>query len=315
MNDQKPMSELISLVRKHGDYWIGILARAVKNCVDSKAYIHAAALAFFTMFSIAPVMIVAVTVTGLILGESAAEGQLLAQLSEMIGSDAAVFIETAVLNAQLDQGGWLPTIIGVAAIMVGATTVFAQMQQSLNVIWGVTARPSRSGLFILFKNRLLSLTLVLSIGFLLLTSLFLSVGVQAVLSFADQWLPMGSRAVIWLELGLSVAVIMLLFATIYRVLPEVRLRWSDVMLGGLVTAVLFVLGRYIMARYLANTAIGSMYGAAGSLVLFLLWVHYSSLVLLFGAAVARAHMQARGRVIRPKSTAVRMRRELLMDEH
>lgn len=315
MTDQRPMSKLISSVRTHGEYWLGIVALAVKNCMDSKAYIHAAALAFFTMFSIAPVMIVAVTVTGLILGESAAEGQLLAQLSEMIGPEAASFIETAVLNAQWDQGGWFPTLIGVMAIMVGATTVFAQMQQSLNVIWGVTARPSRSGLFILFKNRLLSLTLVLAIGFLLLMSLFVSVGVQAVLSFADQRLPMGSQAVIWFELGLSVAVVMLLFATIYRVLPEVRVGWSDVMLGGLVAAVLFVLGRYIMASYLANTAIGSMYGAAGSLVLFLLWVHFSSLVLLFGAAIARAHMQARGRFIRPKSTAVRMRRELLTDEH
>lgn len=300
-------------VVQHLHYWYRVFAGALKNAAEAKAYIHAAALAFFTMFSIAPVMIVAVTLTGVVLGESAAEGRLLAQLSEMIGFEAAQFVEGAVLSAQLDRGGWIPTAIGVVAIMVGATTVFAQMQQSLNVIWGVVPRPSRNSALVVFKSRLLSLTMVLSIGFLLLMSLFLSVGVQAVLTFADQWLPMGSLAVVWLEFIGSVAIIMLLFATIYKVLPYVRLTWGDVMLGGLVAAILFVLGRYIMARYLANTAIGSMYGAAGSLVLFLVWVHFSSLSLLFGAAVARSYMQVRGRPLRPRANALLVRRELIDD--
>lgn len=294
-------------------YWHGLFVDAIQNAVECKAYIHGAALAFFTMFSIAPVMIVAVSVTGMLLGESAAEGRLLTQLSEMIGSEAAGFVEGAVLNAQLDRGGWLPTLIGIVAIMVGATTVFAQMQQSLNVMWGVVAKPSRNSAWLAFKSRMLSLTIVLAIGFLLLMSLFLSVGVQAVLTFADQWLPLGATVVVWIEFLGSVAVITLLFATIYKVLPAVRVRWDDVMLGGLVAAILFVLGRYVMARYLANTAIGSMYGAAGSLVLFLLWVQFSSLSLLFGASVAKAQMRARGRPIRPKATAVLVRRQLIHD--
>ncbi len=294
-------------------YWHGLVTDAIQNAADNKAFIHGAALAFFTMFSIAPVMIVAVSVTGILLGESAAEGRLLAQLSEMIGFEAAGFVEGAVLNAQLDRGGLLPTLIGIVAIMVGATTVFSQMQQSLNVIWGVVPKPSRSSAWRVFKSRMLSLTIVLTIGFLLLMSLFFSVGVQAVLTFADQWLPMGTTLVVWLEFLLSVAIITLLFATIYKVLPDVRVAWDDVMLGGLVAAILFVLGRYVMARYLANTAIGSMYGAAGSLVLFLLWVQFSSLSLLFGASVAKAQMRARGRPIRPKSTAVLIKRQLIHD--
>lgn len=294
-----------------GLYWTGILVGAVRHCTDSKILIHSAALAFFTLFSIAPVMIVAVAVAGLILGEAAAEGRLLAQLTEMIGPEAAGFVETAVLSIQLDAGGWLPTLIGVVAILIGATTVFAQMQQSLNVVWDVVARPSRSGLYILVKNRLLSLTIVLSIGFILLMSLFLSVVLQAVLSFADQWLPLGGTAVFWLEMAFSLAVMTFLFAAIFKVLPEVRLRWSDVWFGALVTALLFFLGRFLMARYLTSLAIASAYGAAGSMVLFLIWVQYSSLTLLIGAAVARAQMEARGRPIRPKATAMAVRKELL----
>ncbi|MCH8552764.1 MAG: YihY/virulence factor BrkB family protein [Natronospirillum sp.] len=296
---------------RFGLYWGGIIASAMAHCADSKVLIHAAALAFFTLFSIAPVMIVAVAVAGLILGEAAAEGRLLNQLTEMIGPEAAEFVETAVLNIQFDAGGWLPTLIGVIAILIGATTVFAQMQQSLNVVWDVVRKPTRSGLYILLKNRLLSLTIVLSIGFILLMSLFLSVVLQAVLSFADQWIPLNATAVFWLELAVSLSVMTLLFATIFKVLPEVRLLWSDVWLGALITALLFFLGRFLMARYLTSLAIASAYGAAGSMVMFLLWVQYSSLVLLIGAAVARAQMEARGRPIRPKATAMAVRKELI----
>ncbi len=300
-------------VRQVGLYWGGILSGAARHCTESNVLIHAAALAFFTLFSIAPVMIVAVAIAGLVLGEAAAEGRLLGQLTEMIGPEAAGFVETAVLSIQLSAGGWLPTLIGVVAILIGATTVFAQMQQSLNVVWDVVRKPTRSGLYILLRNRLLSLAIVLAIGFILLMSLFLSVVLQAVLSFADQWIPLSSTAVFWLELAVSLSIMTVLFATIFKVLPEVRLRWSDVWLGAFVTALLFFLGRFLMARYLTSLAIASAYGAAGSMVLFLIWVQYSSLVLLVGAAVARAQMEARGRPIRPRATAMAVRKELLSE--
>lgn len=307
----KPFQHRLDRLQAFAEFWARVMAGALRHCADSKILIHAAALAFFTLFSIAPVMIVAVAVTGLILGGAAAEGRLLTQLTEMIGPEAAGFVETAVLSIQLDAGGWLPTLIGVIAILIGATTVFAQMQQSLNVVWDVVPKPSRSGLYIMLKNRLLSLTIVLSIGFILLMSLLLSVVLQAVLSFADQWIPLGSAAVFWLELGFSLAVMTVLFAAIFKILPDVRLRWSDVWFGALITALLFFLGRVLMARYLTSLAIASAYGAAGSMVLFLIWVQYSSLTLLVGAAVARAQMEARGRPIRPKATAMAVRKELL----
>lgn len=306
------MTMIAGLVEK-GRWWGRVLADAGRNWLDSQAFIHAAALAFFTAFSIAPVMIVAVAVVGVILGPRAAEGQLLEQLRDVVGPEAASAVETAVLNSQLDQSGWLPTIAGVVAIVLGATTVFAQMQKSLNAIWDVAPRPSRGGIWRFAKARLLSLTVVLALGFVLLVSLALSVGLRAVIEFADQWLPMPGWALVAVEIVVSLAVITLLFAAMFRVLPDVVLSLRDVLMGGLVTAILFTLGRSLIAIYLANAATASAYGAAGSLALLLLWVNYSSLILLFGASFTRAQFEARGNRVRPRNGAVRVHRELVED--
>ncbi len=294
-------------------YWLSILGAAGKNWLQSQAFIYAAALAFFTVFSIAPVMIIAVTVVGLVLGEQAAEGKIMAQLEDTIGPEAAEVVETAVINSQIDQSGVLPTIIGIAAILIGASTVFAQMQQSLNRIWDVAARPTRNSMLIFIRSRVLSLTIVLAIGFILLVSLLLSVALRTVMVYAEQWLPMPGFVLIGFELMLSLTVVTLLFAAMFRILPDVILSWKDVMLGALLTAILFTLGRSLIAMYLANTATASTYGAAGSLVLLLLWVNYSSLILLFGAAFTRAHLEARGLPVRPRASAVCVHRELIED--
>ncbi len=294
-------------------YWAGILGAAGKNWLSSEAFIYAAALAFFTVFSIAPVMIVVVTVVGFILGERAAQGELMEQLQQVLGPEAAEFVETAVVNSQIDQSGLWPTIIGVLAIVVGATTVFAQMQQSLNRIWDVAPRPSSSSIWLYLKARVLSLTIVLSIGFVLLVSLLLSVAMRAVMAFADQWLPVPGWAMVGLEISLSLTVITLLFAAIFKILPDVVLGWRDVLMGALITALLFTVGRSLIALYLANTATASTYGAAGSLALLLLWVNYSSLILLYGAAVTRAHLEARGKRVMPTNTAVLVHVELVED--
>ncbi|MEX2499391.1 MAG: YihY/virulence factor BrkB family protein [Wenzhouxiangellaceae bacterium] len=291
-------------------WWGRVLADAGRNWLDSQAFIYAAALAFFTAFSIAPVMIVAVAVAGVILGPRAAEGQLLEQLRDVIGPEAAGAVETAVINSQFDQSGWWPTLVGIGAVLIGATTVFAQMQNSLNAIWDVAPQPSRSGVWRFLKARLLSLTVVLAIGFVLLVSLALSVALRAVIVFADQWLPMPGWIMVGVEIVVSLAVVTLLFAAMFKVLPDVVLSLRDVLLGGLVTALLFTLGRSLIAMYLANAATASTYGAAGSLALLLLWVNYSSLILLFGAAFTRAQFEARGNTIRPRFGAVRVHRQL-----
>ncbi|HRP25832.1 MAG TPA: YihY/virulence factor BrkB family protein [Thauera sp.] len=303
------IAPVIALVR----YWFGVLSRTVRLWLDAQVFMHAAALAFFTLFSVAPVVIIAVTVVGLVLGESAAQGQIVEQLQAAIGAEAAAAVQTAVENSRIEQSGLLPTLAGIGAVLFGATTVFTQMQMSLNAIWGVAPRPTRSGVFIYLKTRLLSLAVVLGIGFVLLVSLTLSVLLRALVTFAQDWLPVPAELVLGLDWTVSLAVITLLFGTVFRVLPDVVLLWHDVLLGAFVTALLFALGRALIAIYLSTTATASTYGAAGSLVMLLLWVNYSSLILLFGAAFTRAHVEARGRAVRPRATAVCVHRQLIED--
>lgn len=294
-------------------FWYSVLKTTVKLWLDAQVFVHAAALAFFTVFSVAPVMIVAVTLVGFVLGESAAQGQIVDQLRAAIGDEAAAAVQTAVENSRIKHSGLLPTLAGVGAMLFGATTVFTQMQISLNAIWGVAPRPTRSSVFIYMKTRLLSLAVVLGIGFVLLVSLLLSVFVRGMVAFAQDWLPVPVAVVLGVDWVVSLVVITLLFGTIFRVLPDVVLSWRDVVLGAFVTALLFAFGRALIAIYLSTTATASTYGAAGSLVLLLLWVNYSSLILLFGAAFTRAHLQARGRAVRPRATAICVHRQLIED--
>lgn len=292
-------------------YWLSILGAAGQNWLASQAFIYAAALAFFTVFSIAPIMVVVVTVVGLLLGQQAVQGKLFEQLQGTLGPEAAGVVETAVINSQIDQSGIWPALIGIVATVIGATTVFAQMQRSLNQIWDVAPRPSRSGMWVFLKARVLSLTIILAIGFILLVSLLLAVALRSVMAFAEEWLPVPGWAMVGMELILSLVVITLLFAAMFKILPDVKLSWKDVLLGAFITAVLFTVGRSLIAIYLANTATASAYGAAGSLALLLLWVNYSSLILLFGAAFTRAHLEGRGMSVQPKRTAVCVHRELI----
>ncbi|MCC7059919.1 MAG: YihY/virulence factor BrkB family protein [Burkholderiaceae bacterium] len=284
---------------------------AVKLWLDSNAFSHAGALAFYTLFSLAPVVIIAVSVLGLVLGEQAAQGHIVTQLQDVMGREAAVAVEQAVARSRIRESGLLPTLLGVGALLVGATTVFGQMQSSLNAIWGVAARPNRNNLFALVKKRLLSLTVVLAIGFVLLVSLLLGVVLRAVLEFTDRFVPAVAALLSGSEALVSLLTTALLFAAVFKVLPDVVLRWRDVALGALLTAVLFSFGRLGIAAYLAHTATASTYGAAGSVVLILLWVYYSSLILLFGAAFTKVHLLARGRSVVPRNTAVLVRRELV----
>ena len=294
-------------------YWLGIFQRALKLWLDNNAFAYAAALAFFTMFSIAPVVIVLVSVIGFFFGGEAAEGQIVAQLEQTMGTEAAQAVETAVASSQLKGGTIVTTVFGVLAMLLGATTVFAQMQRSLNTIWSVAPKPSRNSFLLLLKARALSLTVVLSIGFVLLVSLTLSVALRAVIGYTEEWIAVPPLVLTSLEFSISLLVISLLFATIFRVLPDVILTWRDVMFGAVFTALCFSLGRSLIAMYLAYAAPASAHGAAGSLVMLLLWVNYSSLILLFGAALTRAHLEARDKPVRPRNTAVKVHSELIVD--
>lgn len=302
-------------MKKFFAFWFGVLRKTFDYWLDSGAFIHAAALAFFTVFSVAPVVIIVVSIVGAVFGEDAARGEISRQLQQTIGAEAAQAVETAVASSRIEASGLVPTLVGIGAMLFGATGVFVQMQRSLNTIWGVMAKPTRNSIYLLLKARLLSLAVVLAIGFVLLVSLLLSVMLNATITWAREWLPVPAPLLTGVEILTSLTVITLLFATIFRVLPDVILRWKDVMLGAFVTAALFTFGRSLIALYLAETAPASTYGAAGSLVLLLLWVNYSSLILLFGAAFTRAHRESHGLPVRPRHTAVLVHTELVEERN
>ena len=299
------------MIKQAAYFWWKVVQDAIALWLERNAFSYAGSLAFYTLFSLAPTIIIAVTVIGVVLGEDAAQGQIVAQLEGTLGIDAAIAIQDAVSQSRIEESGLLPTFLGVLALLVGATTVFAQMQFSLNTIWGVTAKPTSNSVFIFLKSRLLSLTVVLSIGFILLVSLVMGVVVRGMLQAADDLVPYASFLTTSIESVISLGVVILLFATIFKVLPDVVLRWQDVLIGATVTAVLFTLGRSLIAFYLAYTATASTYGAAGSVVMILLWVYYSSLILLFGAAFTRSLLLRRGRPLIPRNSAVLIKHEFI----
>ncbi|MGY2462378.1 YihY/virulence factor BrkB family protein [Vreelandella sulfidaeris] len=299
------------MIKRTAIFWWNVVQDATSLWLERNAFSYAGSLAFYTLFSLAPTIIIAVTVIGVVMGEEAAQGQIVAQLQGTLGMDAAIAIQEAVAQSRIEESGLLPTLLGVGALVIGATTVFAQMQFSLNTIWGVTAKPTSNSVLRFIQSRLLSLTVVLSIGFILLVSLVMGVVLRGMLQAADNLVPYASLLTTSVESLISLGVVTLLFATIFKVLPDVMLRWQDVLIGAVVTAVLFTIGRSVIAIYLAYTATASTYGAAGSVVMILLWVYYSSLILLFGAAFTRSLLLRRGRPLIPRNSAVIVKREFV----
>ena len=303
MDDSSPMKDSFL-------YWFSILKRSVTLWLEGNAVSYAGSLAFFTLFSLAPVIILTVKVISLVMTSDAAMAEILGQLEATIGPEAANEVRNAIANTQTPRQGLLAGLLSLLVMVIGATTVFAQMQRSMNAIWEVVPRPSRNTVVALIKSRLLSLTVVVSLGFVLLVSLLLNVAVQTLLVYAENWIPFHASVALGLEIMVSIIVIALLFGMIFRLLPDVVLSWKDVAPAALITAILFAIGRALIGFYLSHTATASTYGAAGSLVILLMWVYYSSMILLLGAAFSRAHSEARGRVIRARSSAVRVRREI-----
>lgn len=284
-----------------------IFKTATQRWLERDAFEHAGALGFCTLFSLAPLVIIVVAVVGIVFGQDAANGQISAAITHLVGPQAATAVEEAVRRSRLQEAGLLPSILGVGALVFGATTVFAQMQNALNKFWGVRARPARSGILRFAMVRLLSLGMVLIIGFLMLTSFIVSLGITGIIQFARSWIPIPGFAVVGIDLAVSLGITTVLFGMLFKVLPDVSIRWADVWRGAFITALLFAIGKYLISLYLTHVATTSTYGAAGSLVLILLWVYYSSLILFFGTCLTIATILERGEEVRPKKTAVRTR--------
>jgi membrane protein len=280
-----------------------VAKQTASDWLDDDASRLAASLAFYTLLSLAPLVIIAVAVAGMVLGPEAARGQIAAELSSVVGRDAATGIQSVVASAQSKASGTVGTIIGVVTLFVGASGVFGELQFALNSIWEVRARPGR-GLWGEVKDRFFSFTMVLGVAFLLLVSLLLSALLSAIGHSFSSRLPGGELVWQICNFGFSLAMITGLFALIFKYVPDVEIAWADVWAGAGVTALLFTIGKSLLGIYLGKASIGSSYGAAGSLVVLVVWVYYSAQILFLGAEFTQVQARLRGRKIRPSKKAI-----------
>ncbi len=272
----------------------GLLKEAFSEWDEHKAPRLGAALSFYTVLSLAPLLVICLAVAGLAFGNEAAEGRVAAELSAAFGPAVGESIGKMIPKDEPRHAGVLTMLLGAATLLFGAAGVFGQLQDALNTIWEVQPKPGR-GVWGFVRDRFLSFTMVLGVCFLLLVSLVLSAGLSAL---AAHWTPASvpGGAALWEAANnvVSLAVVTLLFAAMFKVLPDVRIQWRDVWVGAFVTAALFTLGKLLLGLYLGRSGVASSYGAAGSVVLVLLWVYYSAQIFLFGAAFTRAYAHGHG---------------------
>lgn len=270
-----------------------LLKAAVSAWIDDYAPSMGAALAYYTMFSIAPLLLIVISVAGLIFGVEAARGEISAQLQGLIGQEAATMIEGLVERAGQPAQGVVSTLIGFVLLVVGATTVFAELQDALDRIWRAPRR-EKGGLWALLRSRLLSFGLILGIGFLMMVSLVLSAALSALGKWWGAWFGHWILLAELLNIAISFALVTTMFAMIYKIMPRVKVDWSDVWIGAVATAALFTVGKYLIGLYIGKSGITSVFGAAGSLVVLLAWVYYSAQIFLLGAEFTWAYAQRFG---------------------
>lgn len=262
-----------------------------------------AALSYYTIFSLAPLLLLVVSIAGLAFGRDAAEGRILGELSGIVGVEAAETIQTAVAKANKPAGGIIGIILGFLALLFGATGVVVELQDALNTVWKVVPKPNR-GIKGMIRTRLLSLTMIAALGFLLLVSLVVSAGLSALTG----WLRgvIGDLVVIgWIaDIVISLGVVTALIALMYKILPDAKVAWRDLWVGAGVTAFLFLVGKYLISLYIGKASVGSAFGAAGSLAVLLVWIYYSAQLILLGAELTRVYANRFGRKVVPTAEAM-----------
>jgi Predicted membrane protein len=287
-----------------GTIW-GLLKITYSQWQRDQASLMAAALAYYTVFSLAPLSIIVIAIAGSVFGEQAAKGELVAQIQDVIGRDGAQLIQTAIENAsQLDPSqGPIPTLINIGVLLFGASVVFTQLQKSLNRIWELEVKPG-NGIKHFLRKRLLSFSMVLVIAFLLLVSLVISTILVILGNYLRGLVP--GFTYLWqvTNFFVSFGIVTLLFAMIFKILPDAKIAWRDVWMGAALTAVLFNIGKSLLGFYLGHTTFASAYGAAGSLVIILTWVFYSAQILFLGAEFTQVYVRKWGKEIIPADHAI-----------
>jgi membrane protein len=273
----------------------GLLKETVDEWQRDKVDQMAAALAYYTLFSIAPLLVIAVAVAGAVFGEEAARGEIVTQIQGLLGKAGAEVVQTALANTQNPQAGngIVASIISTLALIFGASGVFIQLQDSLNAVWNVEPSP-QSGVKAVVRKRIFSFAMVITIGFILMVSLVVSAGLAAFSTFTNQLFPALESLWRLVNIGISLGVFTLLFALIYKYLPDISIAWKDVLVGAFFTSILFSIGKELLGFYLGNGSFGSAYGAAGSVVTVLAWIYYSVQIMLFGAEFTQVYTRKYG---------------------
>ncbi len=272
--------------------WWGVLKSAAIGYNDDNALSRGAAIAYYTIVSIAPVLVIVIAIAGLVFGADAARGAIVDQISGLMGKQGAEAIQSMIQGASNRKSGIIATIVGLVTLLVTASGVFGEMQSALNAIWKAEPPPGAVGRLV--RARLASLGLVAALGFLLMVSLVISTALSALDGFLHNLLPGIETVMKVLSFLISYALISALFAAIYKVLPDKRIEWQDVIVGALATGALFTIGKFGISAYIGSSAIASSYGAAGALIVILVWIYYSSQIFLFGAEFTRAFAETHG---------------------
>lgn len=283
-----------------------LLKSSVSEFLDNESLRLAAALAFNAIFSIPPLLIIIIKAAGFFFGEAAVSGELSTQISKAIGPQAATEVQSIIKNASLSGSGWA-LWVGIGTLLFAGTTFFVTLQQSLNSVWNLKVKPD-NGIMRMAQERLFSFGIILSIALLMLISLVLSAAISILSDYISRLLPgLGVWVVKLIDFVVSVGLISLLFTLIFKYLPDGIIRWKDTLVGAVVTALLFGLGKFLISWYIGTSDPGSAYGAAGSIIVILVWIYYSSMIVFFGAEFTQQYAQRFGQHIRPKPHAVFVR--------
>jgi len=281
-----------------------VILATFTNFVNDNGLKYSAALAYYTVFSIAPLIIIIISVAGLVLGHDAAANKLYPQISHYVGKGPALQIQDILKHLALSGKSGVAVALGVVTLLLGASSIFVEIQDSLNIFWRVKAKPKR-GWLQLIKNRFVSFSLVISLGFLLLATLAINIILDALKDRIEHFIPAVTGLLLKaVNLGVTLIVITILFSIIFKFLPDVKIKWKDVRSGAIFTALLFMLGQYVISLYIQYTAQGSAYGAAGSIIVILVWIYYTSAILYVGAEFTRVYAEASGSIIEPADYAV-----------
>ncbi len=275
-----------------------------KGFSDDKITKLSGSLAYFTVFSMGPLLVVIIYVCGLFFAREAVEGKIYSVLKDFVGQDTAIQLQEIIKKASFTNSNTIAAIIGTITLLIGATGVFGEIQDSINKIWGLKPKPKKGWLKML-QNRVLSFSVIISLGFLLLVSLAITGIIEAISGRLQARFP-GITLVIFyiVNMVFTLGISMLIFAVIFKVLPDAKIKWKDVAAGSFVTALLFLAGKFGISFYISQTKIGSTYGAAGSLVVLLVWIYYSSMILYLGAEFTKTYALEYGEPIHPSDYAV-----------